>query len=316
MTVHVISVGVSLRDSLADPGKSLRDRPELVQVIEDLAPQRLLADKGIIDGDGASAWLSSALATPGSPERDDAAAGEVADLSVRTRPGVWPDSMSAELGTFARVQGTGLLSRADIAVLVCSDTSDGLVSGLWNSVALAGGDLGRLNYLPVPERALGQPRGQAILARVRGLNAGDERGFRQAMRGLGQLGHNLLQADGADPAEPFKFYLSGGFKAAIPYLIGVAEGLRSIDPKRSVTAYVLHEATKSEAIRLPLRHLLSSRVRQELSDFGKAGRKDIERDVPALLEGYGYEREGGMWQLTAFGEGLRAMFGLLPEGLQ
>jgi len=315
VTVHVISVGVSLRDSLADPLKPLASRPALVSEIRDAGPDRLLAEQGISDGSAASVWLSRALAASGSPERDDIGADRLAGLSAHIRPDLWPDDMSAELGTFARVPDVGRpLGRKDIAILVSSDTADGLVAGLWNAVALAGGDLGRVRYLAVPEEPPGDLRGQAVLVRVPGLDAGDEQGFREAMRGLGLLGHNLLGANGISPEEPFCFYLSGGFKAAIPYLIGLAEGLRSLDPKRDVSAYVLHEATKSAAIRLPLRRLIAKRVKQELDGFDKAGRKAVDGNALALLEGYCYERDGQTWQLTAFGEGLRALFGLLQEG--
>jgi hypothetical protein len=316
VTVHVISVGVSLRDSLADPRKSLAERKALAGEVWDLAPQRLLAEQGISDGSAASDWLSRALAPAGSPERDDSTADGLTELAGRVRTDLWPDDISAELGTFARVRGAGRpLGRKDIAILVSSDTADGLVAGLWNAVALAGGDLGRVRFLAVPEQP-GDPRGKVTLVRVPGLDAGDEQGFCRAMRGLGLLGHNLLGADGVYREEPFRFYLSGGFKAAIPYLIGLAEGLRSLDPERDVTAYVLHETTKAKAIRLPLRWLMADWVREELSGFGIDG---VSRDAPAdppLLGGYAYEQDGKIWRLTAFGEGLRALFGLVGrEGL-
>jgi hypothetical protein len=317
VTIHVISVGVSLRDSLADPRKPLARKPELAGEIRQCGPHRLLADQGINDGSAASAWLSRATAPAGSPERDDAAAGGLAALSARIRPALWPDDISAELGTFARVPGAERpLSRTDIAILVSSDTADGLVAGLWNAVALTGGDLGRVRYLAVPEQQpLGDPHGQAVLVRVPGLDAGDERGFREAMRGLGLLGRNLLDVNGIRPEEPFRFYLSGGFKAAIPYLIGLAEGLRSLDTERDIAAYVLHEAATSAAIRLPLRWLMAGWVSEELSGFGADGVSRAAPAHPPLLEGYGYERDGKVWRLTPFGEGLRALFGLVPEGL-
>jgi hypothetical protein len=317
VTVHVISVGVSLRDSLADPRKSLAKRKVLAGEVQDLAPQRLLAKQGISDGNAASDWLSHALTPAGSPERDDSTADGLAELAARVRTDLWPDDISAELGTFARVPGAGRpLGRKDIAILVSSDTADGLVAGLWNAVALAGGDLGRVRFLAAPEQP-GDPRGKVTLVRVPGLDAGDEQGFCRAMRGLGLLGHNLLGAKGVHQGEPFRFYLSGGFKAAIPYLIGLAEGLRSLDPERDVAAYVLHEATKSAAIRLPLRWLMADWVREELGGFGDDdGMSRVKPADPLLLDGYGYQRDGKVWRLTAFGEGLRALFGLAGrEGL-
>jgi hypothetical protein len=318
VTVHVISVGVSLRDSLADPPSHLVGKPTLAGEIREGRPHRLFADQRIEDGEAASAWLSRALAPVESPERDGIAADRLARLSARVRPDLWPGTMSAELSTFARVPGARLpLGRKDIALLISSDTADGLVAGLWNSLAIAGGALSRVQYLAAPDQPLAKVRGQVVLVRVPGLDAGDEQGFRKAMRGLGLLGHHLLGVNSIPPDEPFRFYLSGGFKAAIPYLIGLAEGLRSLHPERDVAAYVLHDVTESAAIRLPLRYLMEDWVRQELSGFGKDGKRRTALAVPRLLDGYAYDRDGKVWRLTAFGEGLRALFGLgaEPEGL-
>jgi hypothetical protein len=126
----------------------------------------------------------------------------------------------------------------------------------------------------------------------------------------------MLGTGGVRPGEPFRFYLSGGFKAAIPYLIGLAEGLRSLDPEREVSAYVLHDTTRSAPIRVPLRRLLPQVIRAHLAGFDPDGtRSDRPSGTAALLEGYAFERDGRRWRLTAFGEGLRALFGPGPEGL-
>jgi hypothetical protein len=312
MTVHIISVGVSLLDHLADPQPLLKDRPALAAEIRRRGPHRMLAEQDIKDGPGASDWLCEALAD-----------GSLPGICAAVRPDLWPPAASAELGTFARVAGAGRpLGRKDIAVLISSDTADGLLAGLWNAIALTGKSPDRVRYLPGPDRLPDDLRGKALLVRVPDLDAGDERGFRQAMRGLGQLGHLLLTAGGLHPDEPFRFYLSGGFKAAIPYLIGLAEGLRSITPERDVSAWVLHEATESHAIGLPLRWLMDDWVRQELKDFRADGSRSDKPAAPALLDGYAYhyDRDGKTWRLTAFGEGLRALYGMYsgnlpPEGL-
>jgi hypothetical protein len=161
-----------------------------------------------------------------------------------------------------------------------------------------------------------------VMARVPGMDAGDEGGFRRAMGGLGTLARDVLRSGELAKGEPFRFYLSGGFKAAIPYLIGLAEGLRSLGQQpgvmsapHPVTAFVLHEtAGKGEPpIRLPLRRLIATQVEQELSRFDVSGVRDGVPS-PALLDGYAYEVEGKQCTLTAFGEGLRALFGVGPEG--
>ena len=154
------------------------------------------------------------------------------------------------------------------------------------------------------------------------------------MGGLGQLALRILRVREAQKGEEFRFYLSGGFKAAIPYLIGLAEAVRSIDQTRlrslgvehlmpddgpfPVQAFVLHETAGHAAppIRLPLRRLIAAAVRQELTGFDERGRRS-GRPGSGLLEGYAYEASGRprneIYELTAFGEGLRALFGVTAE---
>lgn len=330
MTVHVISVGLSIMESLARPSMCdpLAGARDLVSMISTAGPVRLLADHGIgvrgSDGEAASAWLASALVPEGQPGRDELRAAELGRRCAGAQPGRWPSPVSAELDTFARTTSGGAqLRRSDMVVLISSDSADGLCAGLWNAAALTGGDLRRVRYLAKPGEQLADVRGQAALVRVNGLDAASEEGFRTAMTGLGLLGRQLLDTGGVQGTEPFRFYLSGGFKAAIPYLIGFAEGLRSLDPEREVTAYVLHETTTygpgtrtvPAPIRLPLRRILPEVIRAHLDGFTDGARRDRPSGTAALLEGYTYERDGRQWRLTAFGECLRALFGPGPEGL-
>jgi hypothetical protein len=321
VTIHVISVGVNLLDRfLAAPWSwpAFNDRhPEVAAAIEQrLHPDRFLAvhaGGGSEGGEGLSAWLASCLGTPPASARNRE---ELAEVAKAVRPELWPPRVSAELDTFARAGGSGSskLSSQDVAVLVATDTPQGLVAALWNAVALAGGRLDRVRYLSAPGQPVDAARGCAVVARVPGLDARHERDFVKAMRGFGALGRNLLDRVARNGEEPFRFYLSGGFKAAIPYLIGLAEGLRSVNEAGPVDAWVLHETTASDAIRLPLRRMSATVARQEVSGFDQEGRR--RRKPKLLLDGYAYEQVAdGEWQLTAFGEGLRVLFGLPPEGL-
>jgi hypothetical protein len=338
MTVHLISVGLSVRDALAKPRGKLGDKKGLVDAILAERPNELLACFGIRDEhrDEASDWLAAALAAPDEPGRDPAKATRLAEVAATIGPELWPDEFSAEIETFARVQRAGhLLSPDDVAVLICSDTPRGLLAGAWNALALTGAALARIRYLPEPDTSLGAVRGRALLVRVPGMDAGDEPGFRRAMGGLGRLARHLFESGCLNKDEPFRFYLSGGFKAAIPYLIGMAEAVRSVDrtclrdlgaeklmpdngPWR-VDAYVLHETAGRDtpAIRLPLRLLDADAVRYELTGFD-AHRRRPGKPSPALLNGYAYEAIGRPGQevygLTAFGEGLRELFGVRYEG--
>ena len=259
----------------------------------------------------------------------------VAGVSAAVRPDRWPPDMSAEIDTFGRVPGAGIpLRDKDIAILICSDTPRGLLAGVWNALALTDADLSRIRYQPEPGPLRDKLRGRALVVRVPGMDAGDEPGFRQAMSSLGLLARHVFESGQLVKEEEFRFYLSGGFKAAIPYLIGLAEAVRSIDRSRlrqlgverlmpddgryPAEAFVLHDTAGPDAspIRLPLRRLDAEAVRYELSDFDRHG---VRRSKPdgALLDGYAYEVKGRpgkqTWELTAFGEGLRALFGVPAE---
>jgi len=334
VTVHLISVGLSLRDAFLDPYSNVGD-DDLAGEIDRQKPFELLAQD--IDRDAASDWLARALPAPGEPPRDTADAGRLRELSAAVLPDRWPRTISAETATFDRVDGTDFpLSRRDIAILICSDTALGLLAGVWNAAALTDKELTRVRYLPEPGSLRAAVRGCAVLARIQGMDAGSPEGFAEAMAGLGLVARHLFKYGKLEKAEEFRFYLSGGFKAAIPYLIGLAEAVRSVDhdclremrPEGPVPdtwpypveAYVLHDTARpgTSAIRLPLRVLVAAAVRRELAVFGADGtfRGELERD---RLLGYAYQLDGtGCYKLTAFGAGLRALFGsaLAPEGFQ
>jgi hypothetical protein len=302
--IYVISVGISIWDNLKD--RRCLDGETARAVARD-KPWDILGT----DARQASDWLRRALAHQGA-DRNDAC--RLAEITERITPHCWPARVSAELDTFDRDPNAGRpLPATDIAVLVSSDTAAGLAAGLWNALALVGGDLNRVRYLDDPAARVSSLLGHALLVRVPGMDTGTERGFRQAMRGLGSLGHSLHE-DTQLRKQPFRFYLSGGFKAAIPYLIGLAEGLRSLPDAGEVEAFVLHELTESGPIRLPLRRIAPSLVREELAGFDACGSR-TQGSRTSFLEGYAYEKDGSKWRLTPFGEGLRTLFGMHPEGI-
>ena len=187
---------------------------------------------------------------------------------------------------------------------------------MWNAAALTGNKLDRVAYLADPKTNPGVVRGKVVITRVAGMNAATRDGFATAMKGLGALGRHVLRSGDVEDSERFCFYLSGGYKAAIPYLIGLAEGVRSLNPERPVSAFVLHESAteKTGLIQLPLRYLPAERVRYELSKFDENG-KGTEVPEEGVLEGYAYELEGRKYRLNAFGAGLVTLFGLDTIGL-
>jgi hypothetical protein len=313
----MISVGLSIRDAFRAPRQKLAAQPGLLSSVTKVKPDMLLTDAGIAGGDreAASSWLAGALAPPGDPGHDAKAADRLASRVRAVTPEIWPADLSAELETFRRMpQVTFPLSVQEIAVLVCSDTPDGLLAGVWNAIGLTGGDLSRVRYLADPGGPLGPVRGNALVVRVSGMDAGSASGFQQAMGGLGTLGRDLLGAGGLSPEEEFRFYLSGGFKAAIPYLIGLAEGLASLPEAGPVRAFVLHETSQqSPPIELPLRKMAPRRVREELAAL--TGQPSKAAPPTDFLDGYAYEQTSDGWQLTPFGVGLKALFGMPSPGL-
>jgi len=303
LTIHVISVGKSILDFLKDPYSKVEEG--LAGRIEEAAAEVLdLAEKPVSEevSETLENWLGDEISS------------ELAELIEQLAPAHWPASVSAELDTFDKATRLrARLTTGNTAVLVTSDTAQGLVSALWNALALTGGDAKRVRYLPTLPESFRKLRGTAMIARVPRLDARNADDFRAAMGYLGELGRGLLTSvlrKGGD--ENIRFYLSGGFKATIPYLIGLAEGMRS-RTRAEVTACVLHEATDA-VIELPLRRIDEGVIFGELLLFAKGN--VINRKPPTnILEGYAYERvDDECWELTAFGAGIKALYGFPEEG--
>ena len=316
MTVHVLSVGVSVLEHLQQPWSYFKGKSALGRAIEASKPWLLLERADVHrDAGDASAWLAGALALAGDQGHRPEAARQLADAAGAISPGLWPGRLSAELDTFDRVPGAQRpLPAADIAVLVCSDTPDGLLAGIWNATALVGGDLGKVGYLATTEDLPADLGGKAMFVRVDGLDAGRDDGFRRAMRELGLLGRKLLDGGEVGQEDRFRFYLSGGFKASIPYLIGLAEGLASLPEVGPVEAYVLHDTNRaSPPIPLPLRRMAPERVQRELRGLTES--PSHNKPDSDYLDGYAYTQDGGGWRLTPFGAGLKALFKIPPPGI-
>lgn len=305
MTVHVASVGITLLDALRKRGSDDRESARWGAAAAAVDHHRksmlnLLPREADVATERLAAWFPPT----GSPSPQLRA-------PVReVRPEVWPPSVTAELQTLHALKTPRPLVRQDIAVLIASDTADGLTAALWNAFALTGNpDLVR--FLPDPKEPLVPPHGGVLIARIPGLEVSTDSGFRRAMRGLGALGRNLLFSH-LSQGEECRFYLSGGYKATIPYLIGMAEAMRY--SHNNVTAYIQHESTVDSAIRVPLRVLEVEHVRLELAAFDADGyAQALQKD--RILEGYAYEQERSRHghRLTGFGEGLRILISDPPQ---
>lgn len=318
MTVILISVGVSLLDGAED---WRRHTSPVRAALRDHPPEGLITRSTATSAQAASRWLAGALAPATALGHDPVAAETLRDHARDALVHLWPVDMSAELNTFARAPQPGHRLRAsDTAVLLCSDTVRGLLAGAWNAMALTGGDATRVRYVDDPRQVLACETGTATVARVPGLDIGNNTGFVTAMRWLGDLAHGLLHrsAAGPDPAvpEPLACHLSGGYKATIPYLIGLAEWLRSAGWNGTVDALVHHEATAGPPVRLPLRQIPAETVRDELGQ-GWDDHGQRRTRPPGLLAGYAYDYDPDrdVWALTPYGVGLRAVFGRQQPGL-
>jgi hypothetical protein len=319
VTVFLISVGVSLLDSVEDQNR--HTDPAVRTALRDHPPAELFdaaTAATAATADDASRWLAGALAPASDPAHDPASASALADHATAAIPRLWPAGFSAELETFARATQAGQrLGTSDTAVLICSDTVEGLLAGVWNAVALVAGDVSRVRYIDDPRQVKTSEVGTVTIARVPGMDVGNQAGFVKAMGWMGTLAKGLL--DRPHPVgEPLACQLSGGYKAAIPYLIGLAEWIRSKGWDGEVAAFVQHETTTGHPIRLPLRQIPAESVQKELGEhWDQDGRRARRDPPPGLLAGYAYDyNEGrGEWELTPFGVGLRAVFGYSQPGL-
>lgn len=333
MTVHLISVGISMLESMKHPARKGLST-DLSQAFDENRPfSTLTFGFTSSERETASQWAAGALTSAGEPGHDPDRARQLRDIAGELDIDQWPSNISAEIETFRaqRESHAFPLSQHDIAMLICSDTPEGLLAGTWNALRLTGGDFSRTRFLPEPGMDMGKVRGKAVIARVTGMDAANPDGFRNAMSGLGTLACRLFETRCLTENDDFRFYLSGGFKAAIPYLIGMAEALRSLDGKRltelgaaklskpgepfPVKAFVLHELTEPRVpIELPLRRLPAAAIREELAGYTGSTRRT--KPESTLLEGYAYERNPGGrdYTLTPFGAGLQALFSIPPEG--
>ncbi|MEY9214318.1 hypothetical protein NI17_020405 [Thermobifida halotolerans] len=319
MTVHVVSVGLSLVEFFEDP-ESERV-PEPVPGAEAVGEEWRGGRLGLGDHEPVGRRLDAAFGTGAaddSPERQ-----EFQELAGRVGAQKWIRyrGVSAELDTVRAVVG-GALPADDAVFLIASDTDDGVAAAVWTAIALADGDTRRVRYLPAVDEdtRLGDSvAGRVHVVRMPGLDAADsDRAFREPMRTMGRLGRLLTAPPESalgrlkrlvGQREEICFHLSGGYKATLPYLVALAEWLRSLGEEAS--AWVLHE-TSERAFRMPLRRLHADWVRRELQGFH--GGKRAKAPETDFLEGYAYEREGdGGARLTAFGEGMRELFGIPTE---
>src|SRR5262249_47017450 len=168
-----------------------------------------------------------------------------------------------------------------------------------------------LRYAPAPDRTHECTPATVTIVRIPGMDLAHADDFTTSMRHLGLLGRRLHDLH---PTAPVKFHLSGGYKAAMPFFMSIAEGMRTLrDDPDTVTACCLHEQTQglNRLITVPLR-FFSVELRGPL-DVDLAAVAAGGRPTHHVADGWAYERVGaGKYRFTPFGEGLRVL--LDPTG--
>jgi hypothetical protein len=233
-TVHVVPVGISLLGRI--------DRGELAD-LRYARPAPAQTD-----------------ASPDGPVRHQLRLATGADgllavdrlLDGRERQQLRPPTsheLSAEWSTVRAARDTQPAGE-DAVVLLATDTDDGLRSAL----LVAARYTDQIRYLDDPLGWRHPPRveeGGVYLCRAPGLDLARPDLGTDVWRALGRIGH-LVADDARRTPRQVIFHLSGGYKAVIPYLMVLAETVRSVlcDPEltvpgtaSTVRAVALHESS-------------------------------------------------------------------------
>ncbi|RKS07012.1 CRISPR-associated protein Csm6 family [Nocardiopsis sp. Huas11] len=324
--VHLITAGLSLLDKTHGPDSGLEKLKLDEGMIEALRENRTVLYDEEDDNNTRAAdytkrsWeeINALLGAPhGGTNPDHELSAALQELSLRD----WPHTMSAELNSLAAYyrSTSPRLRKEDTAVLITSDTAAGLRASLLNALVMTGGDTERVRYLSDTSLDVDQARGMVVVLRLTGLatpSGPDEAAplFHNAMRTLGALGRNLYQTAKAEPTR-FRFHLSGGFKAALPYLLNLAEAMRTVCGRKVVSAHSLHEsAFDQQSLPIPLRSLDLDlrRLREDL--VGADGTLPAIPGGDPTLNGFLYEETPqGKVALTPFGTALRELVREIPE---
>ena len=318
MTVHIISTGLSILGFFRLPTSTKYSKAEI--------PDAALVGK---------AWTENRLHCPATQERleqdlesafgvDSGDNSPQRDAFRRTaeelHAAVWPTipKVSAEFDTLRVAEDRG---SSDVHVFIASHTPDGLTAAVWNAIAVAGGDVDRIVFLPdldVATRWRRSADSNVLIIQLKGMDAVTAAGFHEPMRVLGLLGRMLVGdrprglENLASEDEKVMFQLSGGYKAAIPYLLALAEWVRSVGTREVQAVVRFEDAEDDRRILLPLRRFDIDDVRDELAEFDGDGLRETDNGL-RLLDGYAYEPGSRGDRLTGFGTGMKAMFGDAEE---
>jgi hypothetical protein len=294
--IHIVPIGLSIRDGLL----SGRGKPPDGTAARRAGTNLKHLGERFHEPDWDKVVTDLLACRPG----EASAPTELRELALRR----WQPTVSAERHSLAESHARLDGQNADAVVLVATDTRDGLLCAVLNAQVLADG---RARYTPNPQLLPRCPAGTVTLVRIPGMDLAHVDAFTDAMRHLGLLGRRLHELH---PTAQFRFHLSGGYKAAMPFFMTIAEGMRTLrDDPGSVTACCLHEQTTGDnkLVPVPLRYFpaaLRASLDQDLAAVA-AGVKPLHH----VAEGWAYERTtSGGYSFTSFGEGMRVL--LAPTG--
>lgn len=257
--VHVLPVGKSLigrlvgsaKEALAGPWEPGPPHPPRMQHLRHVL-QACTASDGVLDLTG---FLGQ-----------DAANEE----RIREQLALLDEDVCAETKQMAKQP----LPDTAIVVLIATDTDDGLRAAALLGIRFAVQGGLTLRYLDNPlENTTPLRSGGVYVVRIPGLDLNPNRSHRTAATeplnhrtwwSVGELGRLLARvASDPDLRAEMIMHLSGGYKALMPYLLVMTEGILSVAehnvrgaggdrPAVSLTAQVIHEEGE-QPIRLPIR---------------------------------------------------------------
>lgn len=250
--MHVLPVGLSLLNVLKN---------RLPAASNALDPQRLAQDA---QGYRLAAVLARATTYPDHELRLDGLLAEPAREAL-----VHParEHLCAEWASVRLVaQGQPAPPGVVAYVLIATDTDDGLRAATLVAARYANGKL--LRYLDDPGTGpLAIEPDTVSIYRIPGLDLAAGVPGRTAWETLGRLGHAIARtaADAIADRWDVVLHLSGGYKALMPYLLVLAEGINSVisyraadmPPQRRPTlrAVATHESNDRALVDLPVRCL-------------------------------------------------------------
>lgn len=329
MTIHIVPVGLSLADTLShsrEKGKVLQHTKKKWKSGQ-FGFDRTTGD--------VSALLHSALGGGPADQGSESDLQKLENIIDEHQIGQWGSRKhySAELDAM-KAEDPNLKSD-DLILLLASDSHDGLLCAALNALALAKGNLDLIWYRhsieiwnqDQPEHIhkddlVRSHRRQIVIVRVQNLDVKTSDGFDLALKDLTSLGSLLTGGPDKETEklhrdrEEIRFHLTGGYRTTLPYLLAVAEWVKSVAENQVSAHLIPGEDLKST--RVPLRWLDKRQVRSELDKFNKDG--DCKQALPnSYLLGYAYDKvkdSRGHYRLTEFGLNMRQLFSPRKEAVR